>query len=104
MSVGRVQLNAPPRREPFEANLYVVQRGENKTVVLYWYQSRDRIVASEYTARVFLVADSLRYNRSDTTLVRAMMPFQGDDAGPASEGLRRFVEAFFGPLQAILPS
>ena len=50
-------------------------------MVLYWYQSRQRTVASEYKAKVFVVADAIRYNRSDTSLVRVITQvFNGDNA------------------------
>src|SRR5260370_27330412 len=33
-----------PGRDPIEVNRYLVAKGENKSVVIYWYQSRDRVV------------------------------------------------------------
>ena len=39
------------RTEPIETNRYVVAKGDQKSLVLYWYQSRDRVVASEYKAK-----------------------------------------------------
>ena len=53
---------------------YLVVRGESKTLVLYWYQTPKRIVASEYAAKFWLAADSVRYRRSDTSLVRVIVP------------------------------
>jgi len=50
-------------------NRYIVSRGDDKAAVLYWYQSRDRVVASEYRAAAFTAWDSLRYNRTDTVLL-----------------------------------
>ena len=41
----------PGRAEPIETNKYLVARGSEKSVVLYWYQSRNRIIANEYRAR-----------------------------------------------------
>jgi len=43
-------------------------------LVVYWYQSHNRTVASEYSAKFYLVADALRYNRSDGALVRFTTP------------------------------
>ena len=36
---------------PITVNRYVVARDTERSVVLYWYQSRDRVIASEYKAR-----------------------------------------------------
>ena len=62
------------RAEPIEINRYVVLKGDDHAVVLYWYQSRDRVVASEYRAAAFTAWDALRYNRTDTELVRVVVP------------------------------
>ncbi len=42
-------------------------------MVLYWYQARDRVIASEYSAKIYTVTDAIRYNRSDTSLVRVVV-------------------------------
>ena len=34
------------RAEPIPVNRYLVQKGENRSLVIYWYQSRDRVVAT----------------------------------------------------------
>jgi len=38
--------------------------------VLYWYWAHNRAVASEYSAKFYLVADSIRMHRSDGSLIR----------------------------------
>jgi EpsI family protein len=38
--------------------------------VLYWYWAHDRAVASEYSAKFYLIADSIRMRRSDGSLIR----------------------------------
>ena len=53
-------------------NRYVVEHGEDKSVTLYWYHSHNRVIASEFSAKFWAVADSIRYHRSDTALVRVM--------------------------------
>jgi len=65
----RVTLNLPGLT-PFEANRYLVARGQDQSLVLYWYWAHDRAVASEYWAKYYLVADSIRLHRSDGSLVR----------------------------------
>ena len=65
-------------------NQYLVQRGSSRSVVLYWYQTHKRVIASEYKARVFLVIDSMKDNRSDTALVRLVSPVVDDDLASAT--------------------
>jgi EpsI family protein len=86
-----------------EVNRYLIARGEDRSLVIYWYQTRDRVIASEYKARVYLVADAIRYNRTDTALVRVTVPLRGDLA-QAEAAAVDFVKTFFGPLRQQLPS
>ncbi len=90
--------------EPIRVNRYVVSRGEEKSVVLYWYQTPWRVIASEYEAKFYLVVDSIRHRRSDTALVRVVTPVAGDDEQAATEAAVDFVKAFFLPLRQYLPS
>ena len=92
------------RPQPIVVNRYVVQNGETRSLVLYWYQSRDRVVASEYNAKFWVMADAIRYNRTDTALVRVVMPIEGGDEGAATNEAVSFVKQFFAPLRAILPA
>src|ERR1700685_3464797 len=55
----------PGMAEPTPFNLYIVAKGEQKSVVLYWYQTQRRVVASEYKAKILSVEDAIRYNRTD---------------------------------------
>jgi EpsI family protein len=47
---GVVDIDVPGQTKPIRVNEYIVSRGDNESVVLYWYQSHNRIVASEYSA------------------------------------------------------
>ena len=92
------------RTEPIETNRYVVAKGDQKSLVLYWYQSRDRVVASEYKAKFFVVADALRYNRTDTALVRVVVPVVDGDIENSQKAAIDFVQSFYFPLRAHFPS
>jgi len=59
-----------PGRDPFPANRYVIAKGEERQLVLYWYWAHNRAVASEYSAKFYLVAESIRMHRSDGSLIR----------------------------------
>jgi EpsI family protein len=97
-------ISIPGRAEPLHVNRYLVAKGDERSLVLYWYQSRDRVIASEYQAKFYLVADAIRLNRTDTALVRVVVPVRGNDAVAATETAAHFVQAFFTPLRQHLPS
>jgi len=88
---------------PITVNRYVVAHGEERSLVLYWYQSRDRVVASEYKAKFWSIADAIRWNRTDTALVRVVIPIRNDNRDEATKTARDFVIAFFAPLRSFLP-
>jgi EpsI family protein len=71
----------PANGEPaFEANRYIVQNGDDKQLLIYWYQGRGRKVASEYWGKIYTVVDSVRLRRSDGSMVRVMMPVGRSEA------------------------
>jgi EpsI family protein len=61
---------ALPGHRPFPANRYLIAKGEERQLVLYWYWAHDRGVASEYRAKFYMIADSIRMHRTDGALVR----------------------------------
>ena len=64
-------------------NKLIVQKGVDQMLVLYWYQTLNRVTASEYSRKLFLVADAFRTGRTDVALVRVISPVDGRD--PAGE-------------------
>jgi EpsI family protein len=89
---------------PIEVNRYVVAYGENRSLVLYWYQSRDRAVASEYKAKFWVVADAIRYNRTDTALIRVVIPIRNKDEAAAQKQAEDFVKSFYPTVLRYLPA
>jgi EpsI family protein len=59
-----------PGQAAFPVNRYLIGRGEDRRLVLYWYWAHNRAVASEYSAKFYLIADSIRMHRSDGSLIR----------------------------------
>jgi EpsI family protein len=76
---------ALPGRAPFPANRYVIAKGSERQLVLYWYWAHERAVASEYLAKFYLVADSIRMNRSDGSLVRVTTPLNAGETADAAQ-------------------
>ena len=81
---GRITVSLPGH-EPFPANRYVIAKGTDRQLVLYWYWAHDRAVASEYWAKFYLVADSMRTNRSDGSLVRVTTPLNNHESVDAAQ-------------------
>ena len=84
-------------------NKVVIQKGLDKQVILYWYQDRGRIIASEYWAKGFLVWDSMTRKRTDGSLVRISVPVGKSDEQAFAEGLE-FLRDMFPLLGQYLPT
>jgi EpsI family protein len=75
------------------ANRYLIEKGSDRQLVIYWYQAHGRAVASEYLAKFYLVADAIRMNRSDGSLVRVVTPIgNGEDPASAEKRAVGFAE------------
>lgn len=94
----------PGEAQPITVNRYIVAKGSNQSLVLYWYQAHNRVVASEYMAKVYTVTDALRMNRTDTSLVRVVIPVRNGDKDAANAAAVQFVQSFFEPLKNYLPA
>lgn len=68
-----------PNGQSFSANKYVIQNGDYKSLMIYWYQGRGRAVASEYWGKIYTVIDSVRLRRSDGAMVRVTVPLGGSE-------------------------
>jgi len=92
--------------EPIRVNRYIVEHGTTRGLVLYWYESRDRIVANEFKAKFWMMADAIKLNRTDTALVRVVVNIDPEtqDGDRATALAIDFVKSFFGPLHQFLPS
>jgi len=95
---------ARPDGSPMTVNRYVLGKGDERQVVLYWYQAHGRVVASEYWAKVYLVADSIRLNRTDGSLVRVTTPLQeGESLETAQKRAVGFAEGILPYLDRFIP-
>ena len=84
-------------------NLYIIRKGLEQQLVLYWYQSHGRIIASEYWGKFYMVYDALRLNRTDAALVRITVPFaEGGEEQARARGLE-FAKLITGDVEQIIP-
>lgn len=92
-----------PGRPEAAVNRVVIERGFDRQLILYWYQDRGRILASEYAAKGYLILDATTRNRTDGALVRVSVPIVGSE----DEAFRHavaFVQEAYPALAAHLPS
>ena len=74
---------------------YIIGNGESRQFVIYWYQAHGRSVANEYMAKIYMVTDAMRLNRTDGALVRVITPIGPEEDTSAA---RARAEAFTAQL------
>ena len=83
-------------------NEYLIEKGLTRYLVLYWYQGHGRVIASEYSGKVWLVIDALTRNRTDEALVRVITPTK-DGEDEARARVTQFVQGLYPRLSNFIP-
>ena len=81
----------------------LIRNGDQYQVVLYWYQNRGRVIASEYWEKVYLVLDALTKGRRDGSFVRIMVTVKGTDIEGSEHRVQQFAEQAMVELEKFLP-
>lgn len=83
---------------------YVVANEDNRQFVIYWYQAHGRSVSNEYMAKIYLVSDAIRMNRTDGALVRVITPIPSSGQLPEAKlRAEEFVRELFPALPRFIP-
>jgi EpsI family protein len=96
-------IDVPVKDKTININRYVVSNGDIEDVVLYWYQSQGRVIADEFAAKFYLIADSIRRHRSDTSLVRVVVQAAPGHREQATQAGVEFVQAAYPVVSTWIP-
>lgn len=98
---GRLKIEMPG--EPaITVNDFLIVKGREQQVVLYWYQGRGRAIASEYTSKLWMMSDALIRRRSDGALVRIAIHVRDTDADARARAVG-FVQLLYPRLKEFIP-
>jgi len=86
--------------KPHRVGEYIITNGDIRQFVIYWYQAHGRSVANEYMAKMYMVADAMRLNRTDGALVRVITPIEPREGTAAAKAR---AESFTAQLAPMLP-
>jgi EpsI family protein len=86
----------------FPVNRVVIQKGLDRQAVLYWYQGRGRVIATEFVNKGWLMVDAARLRRTDGGLVRLITPVDNSEES-AFAVLAGFSADLFPHLAVHLP-
>jgi EpsI family protein len=94
--------NSNPKR--IKVIKLILQKGPHRQIVLYWFQSRGRFIASEYMQKIYLVMDSITRHRTDGSFVRLIAPVVGGDEEKTLTDMKDFARLLLPVLQEYIPS
>jgi len=90
--------------QPLHANRLVIQKGDDRQLVYYWFQQRGRSLTNEYVVKWYLLWDALTRNRTDGALVRYITESpKGEDLAAADARLRELIGLSAGELDRYIP-
>ena len=95
----------PGTEGPTEVNRYLLQNGNQRALVLYWYQGRGRAEANEYRVKWDLLMDAALRGRTEEALVRIVVPIpsSANGAEAAEELAIEVAEMILPELYDVLP-
>ncbi len=83
-------------------NRYLMQKGNDTELFLFWYHGRGRQIASEPLTKAYLTWDKLTKNRTDGALIRInSIASSGPDK--ALENQAEFIRSFYPILSKYIP-
>lgn len=59
---------------PFRYNRMIIENGDYRQLVYYWYDQRGRKIANEFVMKFWLIVDAVARKRSDGAMVRLITP------------------------------
>jgi exosortase D (VPLPA-CTERM-specific) len=89
---------------PFRINRAIIQQGETRMMVYYWFQQKDRRLAWDFAAKFWLMVDGVRSGRTDGALVRLTTAIGDDETDAAADArLMDMLKAIQDPLPRFIP-
>jgi exosortase D (VPLPA-CTERM-specific) len=85
-------------------NRAVIQKGEERLLVYYWFEQYGGRSASDFIAKLALLKNAVVYGRTDGALVRVLTPIQrGEPMSAAEARLQDLVVPLMGELNQHVP-
>jgi exosortase D (VPLPA-CTERM-specific) len=90
--------------QPLRVNRSLMELGNQRELVYYWFQQRGRVVTNEYAVKWYLFWDALTRHRTDGSLVRliVMLP-PGSGEADGDKRLTRLAGGIVSILPAYVP-
>lgn len=90
--------------QPFAINRAIIQQGDARMMVYYWFQQKDRRIAWDFAAKFWLMVDGITTGRTDGALVRlttTILP--GETEAEAEARLQDVLQEMMPALPRFIP-
>ncbi|MAY85953.1 MAG: VPLPA-CTERM-specific exosortase XrtD [Pseudooceanicola sp.] len=85
---------------PFDINRAIIQKGETRMMVYYWFDQKGRTVAWDFAAKFYLVVDGVMTGRTDGAIVRLTTAIR---KGESDEDAARRLDEMTRELLPVIP-
>jgi len=76
-----------------EAKRFIIAKGNQRSLVYFWYHSRGRVIARNHEKILYMFLDRARYGRTDGSLVRFTIPIVNGDIDTAEAAFQKFSQS-----------
>ncbi len=101
--VSREVVPVPLKDREIQVNRMIIQNGEEKRMVAYWYQVQNEAVANEYMQRLRLVVNAFRKNRTDGSMIRVSRNLQNETPEKCWKTMSEFIKQAYPLFMEFLP-
>lgn len=89
---------------PLRVNRTLIELGDQRQLVYYWFQQRGRVITNEVAVKWFLFWDALTRHRTDGALVRVIVSIPpASNEAVADQRLQQFVRLIAPSLSRFVP-
>ena len=89
---------------PFEINRAIIQKGQTRMMVYYWFDQKGRKIAWDFAAKFWLMVDGIATGRTDGALVRLTTVMRrGESETDAEARLLEMLRNLQEPLPRFIP-
>ena len=99
-----IVITIPHSQSSISANYYLIEKGNSRNLVIYWFQTASGTLAHEQTLRLANLFDSARRNRSDMALVRIVIPVERSDEQTMAATAEQFAQSLYPALTRYFPA
>ena len=98
-------VSTPEGAPDYSYNRIIIQKGESRFLVYYWFQQRGHRIANEFVMKGVLMWDVITRRRSDGAMIRLMTPIgPNEPLAEADERLQRFQRRIEETIDPYIPS